>query len=355
MKNLRITILSLLVSFFLTGCYTQLAMRASYYDDPKEEKQYDEDEYYETQEDTLENEDETYYDDDTYYDEDNNVIYERYYLSPNVYHRYYWGYYPSISFGIHFGYSYYDPYCWDPFYDWYWPWCGSYYYYPYYSYYYHPVYYYPYFYYSYPYYGGYWSSNHSVYRERNKSGFRLRNNDGLRSGYTTRGTLTRGNNRVSKDLRNSQSDNIRFKNPTRNTISDRTSRTQIKGKKNESLIERRTDRNKNIIRNKTIEKQKNSARELRKNTTKRKYDSNNRKPVYNPKTNRNKQPESKSGVRQRTTKPPKTYSPPKRTYNPPKSYSPPRRSSSPPRSSSGSDNRSGGSRGGNNSGGRRTR
>ena len=347
MKNLKLYIPFLLASFLLTGCYTQLAMRDYDYQKDEEKVTTREDQYYDSYEDTSEYySDEETYNNEEYYEDETDEINNYYYGSYPFHHRYYWGYYPSVSFGIHFGYSYYDPYYWDSYY--YWPWCGSYYYYPsYYTNYYYPGYYLPVF--AYPYYGGHWSSNHGVYRERTNTGLRLRNNDGLRSSYTTRGTLTRGNDtRISKTSGIRQRDDINVKNPTRTGVSDRTGNTGIRKMKNEPPIEKRTKEN-NTVRNKTNNERKTPPVTIKKNNTNRNYDSNYKKPGNKSSTNRNKQTERKSGVKQeKKYSPPKTYSPPQKTYNPPRNNTPTQRNSNPPQNRSGN-------RGSNNSGGKRTR
>ena len=115
MKTIYIKILFVLFSgVFLAGCYTQVATRdreSSRYSEYEEQQEYTEDENYSGDEYSESYSDTTYSED---YDE---VEINNYYLGGGPqYRRYYWGYYPSFSIG--FGYnSWYDPWCWDP---WYW-------------------------------------------------------------------------------------------------------------------------------------------------------------------------------------------------------------------------------------------
>jgi uncharacterized membrane protein YgcG len=345
MKKIKFYIPALLVSFLLAGCYTQLAMRPSDNDYPNEQSQDNGDSYYyEAPADTegyyTDNEpsDSNYENDEEYTDNEDGVVNNYYIGMYPYYHRYFWGYYPSIDFGFNFGYSFYDPYCWDNFY--YGPWCGSYYYPPYYSYfYYNPWYYYSA--YAYPYYGGHyyggnWYHGHGLYRERSKDSYRLRNNNGLRSSYTSRGSLTRGNDtRLNKTAGVSDRDANRVKNPTRNSVSGRSGNDLRKP----SINNRTRESN-------TIRKGNTSREVIRKKGTNR-NDSHYKKGVN--KSYRDSKPiERKSRVKGevRHNNNPRTYSPPQRNYNPPqRSYSPPSRSYSHPESrGGGGSSRSGGGR-----------
>ena len=362
MKKLKLYIPALLVSFLLTGCYTQLAMKPSANNYPNEQSQDNGDSYSDAPADSegyyTDNEpsDSDYYNNDEYTDTEDGVVNNYYIGMYPYYHRYYWGYYPSIDFGFNFGYSFYDPYCWDNFY--YGPWCGSYYYPPYYSYYYYnPWYYYSA--YAYPYYGGHyysgnWYHGHGLYRERSKDSYRLRNNDGLRSSYTTRGSLTRGNNtRLNKPAGVSNRDANKVRTPTRNSISGRSGSDLRKTNSGRSI--KNSTRESTTVRNKGInEKKKSTPRNtIRKNNTIRNYDSHYKKPSNRTYRSGNRPIERKGEVKKegKHYNNPRTYSPPKRNYSPPqRSYSPPSRSYSHPESRG---NSSGG--GGRSSGGGRRR
>src|SRR5690606_7145207 len=116
MKYWKFILVLITASVFLSGCYTQLAMKPSEYE-KKYEEEYADEGYYGDDTDSSE-----YYADEEYDEEEDVEINNYYYGGYPTYRRYYWGYYPTISIGFHwgwnYGYSYYDPFCWDPF------WCG---------------------------------------------------------------------------------------------------------------------------------------------------------------------------------------------------------------------------------------
>ena len=193
MKNLKflslITILS--ISFFVTGCYTQLAVKDSIPDDKdivtNEDPNYN-DEYYEDVDDTLNTENDYYYDDG---DPNYNISLSLGYLYPRLGNMYRYRTYPYYSY--RYTSYYFDPYyyCWDPYSIFCYP--DNYFYYPnYYGVNYYHNYFYNYGYNNYGYFYGY-----NKYKQRNNAGYKLRNNSGIRGKtYTNRDVRTRNNNQV---------------------------------------------------------------------------------------------------------------------------------------------------------------
>lgn len=311
---------------YFTGCYTQLATKDFGYS--HEEDNYG---YYDNQEfeDSTESGDE--YTQDYNYDENDNITINKYYFGGYpFYRRYFWSYHPSFYFGISFGDWYYDPYYWDPFY--YWNWCGTWWYYP--SYYY--SYYYPYHYYNYY---GWYGYNHGFYkyRDRNRDNYSIRNNNGLRNSYVTRGGLTgRTDGTLTKNLENRE----RSRDILLNKNNDTRNRDLLKDKN--SLT--RTEKNRETTRSNTSERNKKESSSIKKNSTDRqKYIRERESIKYTPpkvkkETNTNTKPKSETKrnnevrTERRTNQTPKSYSPPQRTYSPPSSNTP--RNTTPPRSSS---------------------
>jgi hypothetical protein len=214
--------LTLLIIPALTGCYTQVATEETppeQFIAENENYEYD-DYYYEGEEEEL---DSSYFSEEEYEESDEYVVDNYYYGYPS-YRRYYYDYYPSVSFGFGFGFGFASSYYYS-----YWPysygWCGygGYYPYPYYcypSYYsYYPGYYYP------SYYHGYSSGNYSYYKTRTEyiSGIRNRGSgrnygDPRRDPLTgiTGGSFTDGRDPLVKgrDLR-VNTDNLADKNKVR--------------------------------------------------------------------------------------------------------------------------------------------
>lgn len=363
MKSLKMFIPLILISFLLGGCYTQLLMHPSGYERQKKEAKTQEEQYYEEYQDTSESYGEDYYYEDGY-TEPNTYYYSPYY----PYSRYFWGYYPGISIGFYWdwGYSYYYPYYWAPIY---YPWCGSYYY-PYYcSYYSYPGYCYGYGYY-YPSPHGYWS-NANIYRTRTKSGYKLRNNDGLRSSYVSRNRITGRNNDIV--TKTSSIDDVIIKSPARVISSNSNVRKSNVKKSNVYVKESKigTSRNSSINKIKIEKKSSTTPMIIKRYNAERKSKSGREyKPITKTEQKSKVKQVRKSNTPKRYSTPkrssssPKSYSPPKRSSSPPKSYSPPKRNSSPPKSYStprnstprSSGSHGGGSRGASrNSGGKRTR
>ncbi|MFA6025559.1 MAG: hypothetical protein WC727_03895 [Ignavibacteriaceae bacterium] len=159
------------VMFSLYGCYTQVDFRDRHQDD------------YEYSHDQDRNDNYSENDSDNYSNGESDVTVNNYYdgYYPG-YRRYLWhNYYPSFSIGYSYG-SYWDPFCYDPWYYGYYPAI--------------PViaYYSPYYYDNY-YYGGYYNNSYwnggSIYKERTNTSYRLRNNDGGRGTTTLRDRSTR--------------------------------------------------------------------------------------------------------------------------------------------------------------------
>ena len=376
MKNYKFKIaLMLLASIFLFGgCYTQLAVkeRVIY---QREYSDYSEDEY-----DTTQN----YSDEQSEYSEENydedGVTINNYYSEPIYpsYRRYFWSYYPSVSigayFGSYYGSYYYDTYCYDPFF--YPGWCFNPWYDPYYSYY--PSWwlgnYYP-----YNYYGNYgsgWAYNNDNYKTRSNSGYKIRNNDGLRGGSGTRGSLTRGGG--SRDdlwknrTRNSEVSRTLTREGTRTGRNDEVKRTRTgetvtgdrKEIKRRDIIEdvKKNTRGREEIDMRDREGKKSGENKTGEVKTKREIKENPRGNRQYPGTikreekkrtespnikrdNRNSGRENRGTYeRKQTTKSSPKYSAPKRTESQPRTYSSPRSSSPPSRGSSSSGRSSGGSR-----------
>lgn len=125
---IKTSLILFISSIFLSGCYTQLAVK-DYdrgYERDYEEEVYSEEQVYDSSnyyDESYEYQDEGYYDDDGYYYDDPDVLvindYDPFW---RPYHRrYYTSYFPSASFYI--GFTYYDSYWWDyyysPYYVWY--------------------------------------------------------------------------------------------------------------------------------------------------------------------------------------------------------------------------------------------
>ncbi|MCH8325871.1 MAG: hypothetical protein IIB83_04825 [Bacteroidetes bacterium] len=176
MKNLKkiAPILILILTFFISGCYTQLAVREGTSDDldiVTNDEPIIDDQYYNNIDDTINTNNEYYYDTD---DPDS-----RYSFSLSLgyhypgYSNFYYHSYPIFTFSNNYGY--YDPYyCWDPYSVFCYP--NNYYYYPSSYHGYSSVYYNNY--YGYNNYG-YYNGNYK-YRYRTNTGYKLRNHSGLR-------------------------------------------------------------------------------------------------------------------------------------------------------------------------------
>ncbi len=358
----------LIFTFFIGGCYTEIATQDSGYSNNNSQPD-DSGYYYDSSSDseyTYAPEDSGYYPYD--YEDSSQTNINNYYYGYPSYSGYYGGNYPSYYFGFDFGWNWYSRNLWDPFY--YMNWCGTCYYsYNPYWYWYGPGFYTSYFYnypyYNYPYYyGGYYAGYYN-YRHRSGTGFRLRNNDGLRDPGNGRGpvaginsgagTLNRtGRNQTAGTQTDVKRGNIADRNQIRSREAGRTTTPSVGTK-------RSTDRRNTIKENRT--------RIERNGRVYRRY--------YNPRYNANRNdgrryerpqarrtPNQRSSGTQREYKPqqrnynpshktysaPRSYSPPHRTYSAPRSYNPPSRSYSPPSRSSGNSRGSSGSR---NSGGRR--
>jgi|GEM_PF-1003232 hypothetical protein len=203
---LALALLPILV-FSFSGCYTQFEERhRSYYGDRDYRS---DDDYYDSNNNTADNSDSSR----SYSNDDGTVVNNYYQDTPDFSscRRYFWGYYPSISFGVYSD-SFYEPYFWDPFFVG--GWCGTFY-----PYYYNYRYFYPDDYYFYHFgwndhYG--WNNRHDglVYRYRDNNGIgRLRNSDGLRGSSITRNRGGRTDvansiNSRSRLLTNDRSKNI---------------------------------------------------------------------------------------------------------------------------------------------------
>jgi len=373
MKLLRIMTIVFAFAFtsLLTGCYTQVATSDSTTAYETENQSYS-DNYYS---DDQEVPDSDYYAETDSEDVNNETtIINKYYFG-YPYNRYYYDYYPSITFGITVGWGYwgYYPYwAWYPYYQpYYGGWCGYGWYDPYYyccypGYYYYTPYY-------YPYYGNGYYSYHHGYKYRNDNVSRLRNNSGGRNYGTrtrdplnpvtinstdrNRDGLNRGRDlQVSSNDANTRNLGIRDKgrNLTRDNVNvDKVTRNEIKS------VDRNSERNRQLGLSSRNSDRKNLGREDRNNNVKqlgirdRKPETGNinnrknldinvrrenttRKPNSEPRVN--KTPERKNN-NPRTYSPPKgnnnpprTYTPPKRNDNPPRTYSPPRTNNNPPRS-----------------------
>lgn len=370
----KIVILLAACSIF-SGCYTQFAM----YDGSRKQHRppTDEDTYYSEESDTNYSEYSYAYEDtlSEYNGRDDSNFDDDYYLDYPSYHRYYGYYYPSFSFGLSYGYPYFNQFFWDPFFS---PYCYTpYVYYPY------PYYYYDYWY-GYPYYsyGNYYSHYNwnysSNYKYRDNDRYSLRNSSGLRNSYTTRDPLSRNtlsrNGDLSKMNNNNDRDvlTISSKNNSRGTSNiipnknsarvDETKKTEkihsttknsIKKDFNEvkSNELKNVSKNPNIInREPPIKKGNTDSKEVNKNknyqTPKIKNDVRTIPPKINGKENKSYQtPKNynspKNNYRPPTknnTPPTKSYNPPTRNYSPPtRTYSPPTRTYSPPPRTSGNN------------------
>ncbi len=368
MKASRFTILFITPFVLLTfaGCYTQFATR-----DYQERIYSNEsgDDYTRYGDESYD--DTTYYEDDqSGYDESETVIENNYYFGGYpTYRRYYWGYYPSVSVGIYWGHSYYDPFCWDPFYwsAWYPGWCSPFYYTPVYVSYYPWYYYYPGYYYS------HWDNGGGIYRERNRDRYALRNNDGLRNSFVSRGNLTRTNDRSitgdSRGLRDRdllRDNKLRDRNRTALNERDRviTERKDL-GRTRDNTRETLTStRNKNTDRKGLTDRNDRTKRESldrkrtvnpprvfdRKKTEQKEIKRNDGNRNTGKDTQRFKAPEQKrnTDIKRDTrgnTKSPnvgtnRNTNPPRQTYNPPRqNNTPPRTNTTPPRT--GGNNNSG--------------
>ena len=333
-------------TIFIAGCYTQIATRDDDYSkDQDEYGYYDQEEDYDT----------NYVSDESYRDYegeiDDDIVVNKYYFGQSpAYHRYFWGYHPSIYMGFSFGNWYYDPFCWDPFY--YWNWCSSSWYYPGYYYSYYDPYYYPYYNWGYGYNNGY-----NNYRERTRDSYSIRNNTGLRNSYVSRGGLAgRDSRTLSKDIRSRER--------SRDVILDKNTTSRNRNLDKERIEVKKEERRKNpVLDNNTRNRRDNNtitkSPKGRQNETKKRYESifkdrskeNKTTPPRKDDTrkrelNNNSTPNIKKEnsttrqrtetrnrneprIERRTQQTPRSYSPPQRTYSPPTNNTPPR-SSTPP-------------------------
>ncbi|MEO8399704.1 MAG: hypothetical protein ABI550_07815 [Ignavibacteriaceae bacterium] len=381
LKHAKIFIV-LLMAAFISGCYTEVAMRDR--DTERTERNYSEqkdngntqngDRAYGADDYTTNNDSEYSQpyggnNDDYYYGNDGYVTNNYYFDSYPFHRKFYSYYYPSINIGIGFG-NYYDPFWYssvwgDPYY--YWNWCGSFYgYYPCNSFsYYYSGFYNPYYSNYYGYGGTYWSSNNSpVYRTRSNERTRIRNNDGLRgSSSGERGTLTRTGDGVTLDK---EATSRGLERPTRtgvdktksvrskDVLSDREERSRKVRDKidntNERGVRKGSSRNDDSIKKDT--RDKNVKRDYPRYLDRPKNDDTRttRNQPNGKRDNNTNETKRKSYEKPKTNDSPRSYSPPKRNDNPPKSYSPPQRST-PPSSTRSSGGNSSGGRSGSNSGG----
>lgn len=337
---------------FWAGCYTQLATKEINYTKDSNYGYYDQEESEDSS--LVYDEYERNYD----YDDADIVINKYYFGGYPTYKRYFWGYHPSIYIGIGWNW-YYDPFCYDPFY--YWNWCGSYWYYPgYYYSYYNPYYYYPYHNWGY----GYYKDNYQ-YPQRSRDSYGIRNNDGLRNSFVSRGTLTSRDSRsLNKEVRNRER--------SKEILLDKNTASRNRDLNIDRNEVKKEDRSKNPIYDNETRNRRNDNRTIRKNPEVRsketrrqseeikkgrseenisippkREDSRRREINKNnlpniKKENSGTQPRSETRNRnevrteRRSQETPKSYSPPQRTYSPPTNNAPPPRSSSPSGSSGGS-------------------
>jgi hypothetical protein len=401
-------LLTFVVIFSFTGCYTQVATSdtssvpdyeetsevANYYSEDDGESGY----YSETDIDTLDEE---------------TIIINNYYEG-YPYRSYYVDYYPTITigFGFGWGWGYWGYY---PYYS-YWPYYAGWYgwgcYYPYYYSYYPGYYYDPYY---YPYYGsgGYYSDYGYKTRSEYVSG--VRNNSGGRNyGERNRdplvsvrdGLIDRSRENLTRDRdltvsRNNVKDRtLGIENKTRDLTREvvglnTTSRTIDTKRNNDS--EREINRTSDVRNNKQLGLDRevstnktlgiNKRNDVSSETVKRNSDNiserinkndrvsnetkklfgkdnsrtntNTKQPNVNNRTNKNQTPKKDNNTRtysppKSNNNSPKSYSPPKSNNNTPRSYSPPKSNNNTPRSYSPPSGNSG-NRGSNNFGSRNRR
>jgi len=366
MKNFTkiLTLLSLSGILF-AGCYTQLATRDRDYSDDQGRQVYTNDQGYSDQyQDSVYDDSSNYYGSD-YYDTTGNTdneYYDRGYRSPYyyddfycnypIYSRYFWGYHPSIVFGIGWNSWFYDPFYCNYWNSWYYP--GSWSCLPYYYYYPSPFffgfnYYYDY---GYPYFTHYYYTN----RERTRDIHRLRDLDGLRGGRG-RGSLV-GNNTGSAGRnvleRSGGRTLITTGTDIRTGTINSTGTRNATGTRKEIIKKERTGNTRGNIRqqgriNPNERKNRipsvqgrNQGNRSERYITPRTHFPNRRE--YTPYQRRNNSgnyvprknergyytPSGRDGT-SRNYNSPRSYNPPQRSYTPPtKSYSPPTRSYSPP-------------------------
>ncbi len=395
MKKFKFYIFAALLStaFFLTGCYTQLAIHNS----RSTEAYNNSNDYYYADEDTsYYDEDSTYNYDDEYYDYNQGSIVNNYYIGNPFYRRYFYDYYPSIAIGAFYGSYYYDPFYWDPFYYNYYPgWYNPFimysgYYSPYYGYYGYNNYYGGYYYGGYNSYGGFYNKP-----DRTRERLNLRNSNGLRgsvsvsgntrtgstgSSYTSREPLTgtrpapvvnTGEAKVSRSAKPSTTERERLdaiKRDLRNNLYN-TERKVVREKRGKTPTDPReilppshngeaqrvnTAKNQRINNDNNVKGNTRTVRPQPANRNSREVrrSNNNERPHYTP-PSRSSTPHRTYSTPRKSSPPSRSYNPPRRSYSPPsRSYNPPSRSSSPPpRSTPPSSSR--GNSGRNSSGSRR--
>ncbi len=334
MKNIKFfsVVILIFTGLFLSGCYTQIAMNdngndSGYDNSGNDSYGYNNDQNsqdYQTPADSAYGDQ---YDSLSQYEP--NTINNYYFGYPRYWGSSSWSYYPSYSFGISWGFPYYNPYYWDPFGIWtYYP---TYYNpYSYYGGYYNP-------YYNYGYYGyyGYYGSYYSGIINRTRSASRLRNNDGFRNGGD-RGGIISGTNGATTISTVSSNRNE----PTGRTLTNNSGRN--------GSVNTNNNRTSGRVEARPVENGRNNSGRI----VSRQYYQMRRVGTYrnnneaNNRTNANRNNSNSTYNNQRNSgryEAPRSYSPPQRTYSPPqRSYSPPpTRSSSPPpaRTSSGSSSR----------------
>ena len=340
----RISLLTaILLSFVVSGCYTQLATKdnSSYENDGQyqsEYEYYDSSSEYTTDQYSDADRDYGYTSDQEVYGDGEVIINNYYYDTRPSYRRYLSYYHPGITVSIGYGVwdPWYDPWCnpWDPFYvSWNYPWYSPYWY--------HPtallV---------YPVYGWNYSSPYAYYNNnfggtkyRNYYSPRVRNSGNGRGLYAGRNNAVRDRNSrnsnalLDDDVRSTRTGRV---SSTGNVISNRnnggtsTARDTRSGRTylDDIRSSRNDDKGKPAVRN-------NSSRETSRSTdTELKgRDANRSARTYIDETrsSTSRSDRSSKTVNERSTTPPKReaqrYSPPAREYKT-KESTPPKKSTS---------------------------
>ncbi len=334
MKNIKIlsVLIIILTALFFGGCYTQIAMNDNGDNYGNDNYGYNNDQ---NSQDYQTPADSAYGDQyDSLSQIEPTTINNYYFGYPRYWGSMYYGYSPSYSFGVTWGFPYYNPYYWDPFGIW-----------NYYPTYYNPYSYYggyynPYYYGNYGYYG-YYGSYYSKIANRSRETNRLRNNDGFRNNGD-RGNTFVGNNDATTIPTVSTNRNEPISRPV-TTNSGRSGSVNSTNNRGSQRVEGRPVESGRNNSGRTISRQTYQVRKIEyyRNTNR---ESNRTYSPNNSETNRNNSNRSYNNQRNAGRyEAPRSYSPPQRSYSPPptRSYSPPSARSSSSNSSRGSSERRG--------------